>query len=91
MNKNNLPENFDLPKRIMIFPEYGKAWTGTVLRSYNKKTVAVVQPDDLEDTVNVDLEYNGWASLDVAVSIPDSITSKDDYLFYQAIAKEHNR
>lgn len=81
-----------LPKRIIIFPEYGTAWTGTVLRSYNHNTIAVVNPDgqDQTETVNVDLEFNGWASLDNPVKIPDNITSEHDYLFYQAIAKEFN-
>jgi hypothetical protein len=80
-----------LPKRIIVFPEYGTAWTGTVLRSYNHNTIAVINPDgqDSTETINVDLEYNGWASLDEPVKIPDDITNKHDYLFYQAIAKEH--
>jgi hypothetical protein len=81
-----------LPKRIIIFPEYGKTWTGTVLRSYNHNTIAVINPDgqDSAETVNVDLEFNGWMSLDNLVKIPDNITSEHDYLFYQAIVKEHN-
>lgn len=82
----------NLPKRIIIFPEYGKAWRGTVLRSYSHDTILVVNPDgqDSTETINVDIEFNGWASLDDPVKIPDNITNEHDYLFYQAIAKEYN-
>ena len=82
----------NIPNRIWINPEYGKPYSATVLRTHNNNTVAIVHPDGLDsmDTRKIDLESTSWASLDDPIEIPDNITAEEDYLYYQAISKEHS-
>ena len=64
--RHTITEETYIPKRIWIMPEYGQAWAGTVLRTYDHNTIAIVHPDGSqeEETKKIDLEYNDWASLD---------------------------